>query len=620
MESIFASVLGFLSSYWMYVALLFCILFFKKIIEFFGIIIIPENKMGLVIKKFVLFGPNRSLAEGKIIAINGEAGMQADTLAPGIYFGYWPWQYKIEKSDFTIIKSGNLGTVIARDGLSVPVGSILAKRIEGHNNFQDAKAFLENGGQKGKQVAVLLPGTYRINEFLFEVDPNVPITPVSADKVGIVTTLDGAPIPAGKIAGPPIEGHNNFQDMGAFLEGGGCRGLQTQVILSGSYCLNPWALKVKEVDMTSVEIGHVGVVISYVGEDGEDVSGEEFKHGNIVKKGHKGVWETPLDPGKYPINTFTQKIESVPTTNIVLNWANGRNESHNLDSKLSTISVRSKDGFNFNLDVSQIINIPSKEAAKVIARFGSVNNLVSQVLEPTIGNYFRNSAQESDVIDFLKNRQERQACAKQKIVEVLATYNVSGIDTLIGDIVPPEGLMKTLTDRKIAEEQTKTYTAEMQAQITREQLQKQTAISDMQPELVKADQNVTIAGKNAESAIKKAEGEAAAVKLAASAEANRIEITGGAEAKKISAIGSANAEAYEKQVKAMGQDNFGKLKVVEEIGRGKVKITPEILVNGGGNGGSIDALLGLTLADVIRAGKKEEGKNTKEVVPVADNQ
>jgi hypothetical protein len=36
--------------------------------------------------------------------------------------------------------------------------------------------------------------------------------------------------------------------------------------------------------------------------------------------------------------------------------------------------VRSKDGFPFNLDVSQIIHIPMVEAGKVIARFGNMND------------------------------------------------------------------------------------------------------------------------------------------------------------------------------------------------------------------------------------------------------
>jgi uncharacterized membrane protein YqiK len=272
---------------------------------------------------------------------------------------------------------------------------------------------------------------------------------------------------------------NNFQDFDKFLEVGGQRGLQTQFILAGSYTLNLWAVTVETQPMVEIPIGNVGIVISYVGEEGEDVTGTDFKHGNIVKKGQKGVWQTPLDQGKYPINPYTTKLQIVPTTNLVLNWANARSEAHKLDANLSTITVRSKDGFPFNLDVAQIIHIPSSEAPKVIARFGSIQNLVSQVLEPTIGNYFRNSAQDSDVIAFLTSRKERQDAAKARISEVLTEYNVHAVDTLIGDINPPAELMKTLTDRKIASEEEKTYGTQIEAQKVKQKLQSETPSSNV---------------------------------------------------------------------------------------------------------------------------------------------
>src|SRR5712692_1772136 len=104
--------------------------------------------------------------------------------------------------------------------------------------------------------------------------------------------------------------------------------------------------------------------------------------------------------------------------------ATGKTEAHKLDENLCTIKVRSSDGFTFNLDVSQIIHIPRNDAPKVIARFGSVVNLVSQVLEPTIGNYFRNAAQGSDAIAFLKERQSRQKDARDAISKALEEYNV----------------------------------------------------------------------------------------------------------------------------------------------------------------------------------------------------
>lgn len=609
---------------WVLVPLLLIVFYKFTLRFFFGVVIIPEDKIGLVTKKFVLFGENKSLPDGKIIALNGEAGFQADTLAPGLYWGYWVWQYSVEMADLTEIPRGKIGLLSAKDGEPLPTGSILARNID-CDNFQDSRAFLTKGGQRGKQVGYLNNGVYRINKFLFDI-LIADITYIEDGMVGVVTALDGIPLSPGSIAGSPIEGHNNFQNFDKFLENGGQRGLQVQVIQAGSYSLNPWAVEIEKREMTQIPIGHVGVVISYVGEEGEDTTGDGFKHGNIVKKGQKGVWVTPLDPGKYAINPYTQKIEIVPTTNLVLNWATARSESHDLDKNLSTITVRSKDGFPFNLDVSQIIHIPSNEAPKVIARFGSMSNLVSQVLEPTIGNYFRNSAQDSDVISFLSTRQQRQDAAKVSISKVLEEYNVHAVDTLIGDIVPPESLMKTLTDRKIAQEEEITFETQRKAQDQRKTLESAKALANMQGQMVSAQQSVEISQREAEAAVKKSEGEAKALelkagaeskakKLMAEAEAAQIKLTGDAEASKISAIGKATAEAYEKQVKAMGEDNFGKLKVTEMIGTNGIKIIPEVLISGndGGNG-PISGLLGMELLKQIqeKSQKKDVMKDSSE--------
>lgn len=627
-------------NYWWVVVALMCAILNRYILRiFFGMVVVPEDRIGLVTKKFVLYGPGKELPDGRIIAIKGEAGFQGKTLAPGLYFGMWFWQYTVTMEAFTIIPEGQIGLIMAKDGAEIPTGNILGHKVE-CDNFQDAVKFLESGGQRGRQTCYITAGSYRINTLLFQVSVTDMVR-IQESMVGIVTTLDGLPIERDQIAGKLIEGHNNFQDFDEFINKGGNRGLQPQVVLAGSYNLNPWAIQLEQIPMTEIAIGYVGVVISYIGNDGNDLTGVDFKHGNIVAKGSKGVWLEPLGPGKYPINKYVMKVELVPTTNLVLNWASARSEAHNLDKNLCTITVRSKDGFPFNLDVSQIIHVPTTEAPKVIARFGNMVNLVSQVLEPTIGNYFRNSAQDSDVIAFLSTRKERQESAKEHIRKVLDEYNVNAVDTLIGDIVPPESLMKTLTDRKIAEEQKVTYNTQKQAQETRQGMEKETAIADMQKDMVKAQQSVEIAERTASATVKKSEGDAAGVKLAvgaeaeatkmrahaeaeatkarahadseaiklrASAEAEMISLTGSAEAGKILAVGKSTAEAYELAVKALGGENFTRYKITEELSKGKVKLIPDVLIGSSGSNGAsaMDGLLGIKLMELMDpAGRRE---------------
>ena len=627
--------------FWWVLLLVLTVVFYKFVLRvFFGMVIVPEDKIGLVTKKFVLFGADKSLPDSRIIATKGEAGFQAQSLAPGLYWGMWIWQYSVDMTSFTIIPEGKIGLVLSKDGKEIPTGRILARKVES-DNFQDAKAFLDNGGQKGRQTAFITSGSYRINTYLFEIII-IDQVKIYENMIGIVTALDGEPIQQGQIAGKNVDGHNNFQDCDTFLEIGGNRGLQPQVMLAGSYYINTWAYQIEQNPMTDVPIGYVGVVISYIGEDGQDVTGDTFKHGNIVSKGQRGVWMEPLGPGKYALNKYTTKLEPVPTTNLVLNWANARSESHDLDKNLSTITVRSKDGFPFNLDVAQIIHVPANEAPKVIARFGSMTNLVSQVLEPTIGNYFRNSAQDSDVISFLSTRKERQESAKNHIKTVLDEYNVNAVDTLIGDIVPPDSLMKTLTDRKLAEEEQKTYQTQKMAQEQRQGMEKETAIADMQKEIVRASQSVEIAQRTADATVKKAEGDATslklnvnaeaeatkmranaeaeatkaragaqaeATKLNASAEAEKISKTGLAEAEKIMAIGKSTAESYQLQVSAMGGDNFTKYKITEEIGKGNIKVIPDVLISGtNGSEGGISGLLGMKLMEMMDTKNEDKKK------------
>ena len=584
---------------------------YRQILWLCGVIMVPNDSIGVVTKKFSL-GRHRELPDGSIIALNGEAGYQADTLTPGLHFSLWPVQYRVELVKFLTIPPGKVGCVEACDGKPLPTGRIIARRVD-CNAFQDARAFLSDGGERGPQMALIAPGTYRINPLLFRVELTNVID-IPDNKVGVVTTREGAPLAKGEIAGLTVDGHNLFQDPQAFTDNHGNKGLQEQVLLSGRYFINPRFATIEVVDMFEVPIAHVGVVIAFVGKEGKDVTGEQFRHGNLVSKGEKGVWIEPLDPGKYPINPYTHKVSNVPTANVVLNWATGKTEAHKLDANLSTICVRSADGFKFNLDVSQIIHIPRNDAPKVIARFGGMSALVTQVLEPTIGNYFRNAAQGSDIIDFLKNRSLRQEEARSAISTALREYNVGAVDTLIGDIVPPDELMKTLTDRKIAEQERVTYETQRQAQEVKQQLEQATALAATQAKVVDAERQVAIAQFNAEAGVKSAEGlartkkinaeaDAQAKKINAEADATVLRSVGDAEAAKTNAVGSAEAAVIKLKIASMESGNYAMVQVAEALAKSGVKLVPDI-VAGGGNGGG--TLVDVLLANVIRDGRPQQ--------------
>ncbi|MFN8058495.1 MAG: SPFH domain-containing protein [Vicinamibacterales bacterium] len=584
---------------WMGAAL--AIVVASLVVVLVGLRIVGEQQSGVVVKRY-----GAPLASSRVIALNGEAGVQAQMLPPGWHFGYWPWHYKVDLVDVVRVRPGQIALIVAADGAPIPPERVLGKAVD-CDHFQDAEAFLRHGGERGRQIAFLTAGSYRINPAVFAVitadnakahgvDPaKLQVFQMPADRVGIVTVLDGRPIPAGDLAGPPVEGHESFQRGQAFIEAGGCRGLQEDVLLSGSWNLHPWFVEVDPVPLVEVPIGYVGVVVSYVGREHVDVSGETFTHGDLVERGRKGVWVDPLLPGKHAINTRVMKVELVPTTNIVLNWAQ-RSEAHHYDERLSSILVRSKDGFSFSLDVSQIIHIGMKNAPRVISRVGSMQNLVDHVLQPTVGNYFRNSAQQVSVLEFLSARTERQKEAFGNIKTAVEAYDVECIDTLIGDIVPPVDLMKTQTDRKIAQELERTYDAQREAQVRRQLLERETAVANIQAEVVRSEQQVGISERNARAAAAVAKGDADATRLRAEGHAASVRLNGEAEAASLRAIGAAKAEAYRLGIESLGVDAYAAVQLATTLGEHNVKLVPEIAV-GGGDGSTrlADVMIGRML-------------------------
>jgi uncharacterized membrane protein YqiK len=575
-----------------------------------GLVVIREDESGLLVRKY-----GRALPPGRLIALDGEAGYQAAMLPPGWHFPVWSWKYRVTKVPVIDVSPGEIGLVVAADGEAAPSERLLGAEVE-CDQFQNAEAFLRNGGERGRQLAFLTTGRYRINPALFTVitpdnaashglKPNdLKVLAVPPDKVGIVTVHDGKPIPQGDLAGPPVPAHDSYQRGQAFIDAGGSRGLQEDVLLAGSWNLNPWFASVELAPLTEIPIGYVGVVVSYVGKEHLDLTGDEFTHGDLVEKGRKGVWIEPLLPGKHPVNFRVMRVELVPTTNIVLNWAT-RTEAHNYDSKLSPITVRSKDGFSFTLDVSQIIHVAMKSAPRVISRVGSMQNLVDHVLQPTVANYFRNSAQEVSVLEFLSARSQRQKEAYANIRGAVEAYDVECIDTLIGDIVPPESLMKTQTDRKIAEELKRTFDIQREAQSKRQELERETAIANMQAEVVRSEQMVRISEKNALAREQQAKGEAASVRLNAQAEAEGLKaraeadaqgmrLRGLAEAEATRAIGAAKAEAFREGSLSLGIEGFTAVQLAGVLGEHGVKLVPEIAVGNGG--GLADALVARLLS------------------------
>ena len=90
-----------------------------------GFALVRDNEVGILTKKM----SGKKLPQGKIIASEGEIGVQADTLMPGLYWRF-PIIWKINKSRVTQIPQGNIGIVESIDGQPLQKGRLLADDVE----------------------------------------------------------------------------------------------------------------------------------------------------------------------------------------------------------------------------------------------------------------------------------------------------------------------------------------------------------------------------------------------------------------------------------------------------------------------------------------------------------
>src|SRR5947209_2791605 len=574
----------------------------------------------------------------------GVKGIQLRTLPPGLW-PIHPYLFRVSISKATMIPPGKVGVVTASDGGQLDPGRLNGKAIDGHRNFQDAEQFIASGGQKGPQVETLTPGTYRIltqSVPLAGGDPKPGLfsirlfdaTVINENQVGLVEALDGAPLDPRDYVATQVEGHDNFTDSNEFIRRGGQRGPQKDILLPGTYYVNPLLFKVIPEKAGEVKPGEVAVIVSNVGKDpteetrrqmankvrarmereekehvteaatrldkleDEDRSKAEIEQdlmmtdpadrrldegaheAYVVPEGYRGIQESVVGPGRYYVNTLAVTPIIIPTTNQTVEWTSGETSN-----TFNPFEVISKDGFTMQLEVRVVFRVKPEDAPFMVAKIGGIDRLIQNVMHPLIDSIFRNQASESSAMAYLQNRHEEQERAEARVRSHLLKYHVDVVNVLICHIHLPEELMKTQTEKILAEQRQNMFNA--------------------QRALMAATAGVEIPTRRSEQ--RKAEGEG---------EAHYILATGKAEAEKVRLMGEAQGVAYKEQVNALGAQGVAIVETLKVIGEKNVRITPDILASGGsGDGaGGIGTLLLLSLFKDRLGLEQPTGNGAKTVV------
>jgi uncharacterized membrane protein YqiK len=619
------------------------------LIEALGIRYISNSRVGIVEKLWSLRG---SVPEGRIMALDGEAGFQADVLRGGLHLGYWRFQYRIHKLPLVTVPQGKIGYVYARDGQPLPPSQTLG-RVVACNHFQDARTFLVGepggpesespGGQRGRQRAILREGVYALNLALFVVitddavyrldvggqrelktlvswqtelnellgflpvviggpleapDPLLPGKSIQVDSMGIVTVQDGPSLGPGEIIAPAVgteqtgkDFHNNYQDPEAFLRAGGRRGLQYVPLTDGTYFINRWFATVEPTPKTVVPIGYVGVVVSYHGHTGLDLSGQTFRHGERVAEGERGVWERPLGPGKYAFNKYAGNIILVPTTNFVLHWVTGRTEAHRYDESLRSIDLVTKDAYEPLLPLSVVVHIDYQKAPSVIQRFGDVKKLITQTLDPLLSAFFRDVAHKKTMLQLLQERDAIQQEAGQELRRRFHEFDIECVDVLIGkpDTAEAGGKIETLLEqlrlRQLSIEQIETFERQVAAADKLRNLNEAQAQAQMQTTLTNSLVQVRIAENEGEAALARARKEAEQLVVTSQAQCEQRVLAGRGEGSRLLQIGLSEASVLLRKIQSFSDPRLYALSLVaEQLAHSAQPLVPERVFVAGGNG------------------------------------
>lgn len=452
-------------------------------------------------------------------------------------------------------------------------------------------------GEKGPQADVLPPGYhfgYWPWNYNLETVQNIDVL---EGHVGIVTAMDGKPLPENEVYASAWESPSAMVDAKTFLTKQGCKGPQLTVLPPGQYRYNPKLFKITVVPCLDIPIGQVGVVRANAGSVNTNTNVPLVNGVPLVPKGDRGIWNTPLLPGKYYLHPNAYQVVLVKTTKRVYSYTSkGTTEGNASKAERdadNSIHVRSQDSFQFPVDVRVAVMIEAQDAPYVVAVIGDpdldvnkdgFDGLEERAILPSIRAILRNSAEKMKAIQYVNSRSivEQETFdlfRKDMLRDKVKTEQVYLADIRLDSTAEGKLLLSTQTDKELALQQQAQYKEQVLAEDQRALRVKAGEAADQQKKIQASLASIEVEKNNADAAKKKAEGDAA------------------------------QSLVYEAKVKALGGvENFTKLEIAkmafESLGKTwKGDVPSQVIIGGGGSGSLTDVMTGV-FANQLKAGTK----------------
>jgi hypothetical protein len=459
-----------------------------------------------------------------------------------IYEGFWVWT--VENTD---VPADKMLILIAKTGKEMPPGQIIAQP-----------------GQKGVLLEPLGPGRHFINPFLYERQLKDQVV-IRGGEVGVVIAKHGAELPAGE-----------------FLAGPGQRGIQRDVLLPGTYKLNPYAFEVRPVKMVEIEPGYVGVVTARSGKPAAS---------QLAEPGERGVQKTVLPPGLYALNPEAYSVEQIEIGFNQVTMAHagklpqsqttgqlaGKERSPVAIGKglpaedrqsgqagvaiLPAVTFPSSDGFEITIDVTLLWQLLPQDAPAVVSRYGNIKKIEQNILIPQINSTARIKGSTFGAVDFIvgAKREQFQHDFQTTIETTLREKKLQVDLALVQDTLVPDNISGPIQDARIAAEwnttnaeKTKTEAKKAELDETIGKIRQTEQVVEFETQRregnIHAEQEKQVLQIAAETRLQVAD-------LARQTAALRADVQrklGSAQAKVVEMKGKADGDGYALQVKAAG--------------------------------------------------------------------
>jgi len=414
-------------------------------------VVIEQDQIGHL--KRIYLGAD--MPPGQIIAFEGQNGPQAKVLGPGFHLiPLVDILYEVEEFPVVEVPKGSYGLLTAKDGSPLRDEQYIARGWpeDKLNDMLDAEYFLRNGGQKGPQLIVLKPGSYRINLYLFDVDIQ-PALSVEAGEVSVVKS--------------------NVRER---------------------------------EDCPS----YVGMASS-----GKPSYGAELTV-PLVSKGCVGVWDKPLLPGRYYLNHEAYSSTIIPTRARTWVYHGGYEKRRidltvsddgkiQQEAKSRMIAqpsgaadeaiVVTVEGWRIPLDVRVVVQVDPADAPRVVASVGGLQEVEDRIVTPALRSILRNvtGGPGRKALDLINKRDELESLVEKAIFLEGIKAGITIKEVRFGDPAIPPELLVARQRQQLADQLETTYERERAAQHKRIAVEKSRSTADQQKDLVKAQIAVQVA-------------------------------------------------------------------------------------------------------------------------------